>query len=76
VKNNPAIASLDIMKEVGRLWQIISKEELDYFKAKANIDMERYKQEHESFINEINELRSRNLNENQGFFLKDEENLI
>ena len=43
MKDNPNIASLDIMKEVGRLWQIISKEELDYFKAKSKIDMERFK---------------------------------
>jgi hypothetical protein len=65
VKDNPDIPSLDIMKEVGRIWQNISKEELDYFKEKSKIDMERYKREHERFINEINELRSQNIAENQ-----------
>jgi hypothetical protein len=53
------------MKEVGRIWQNITKEELDYFKEKSKIDMERYKREHERFINEINELRSLNLQGNQ-----------
>ena len=58
VRDNPDIASLDIMKEVGRIWQSITKDELEYFKDKARLDMERYKKEHESFITEINELRS------------------
>lgn len=53
------------MKEVGRIWQNISKEELEYFKEKSKVDMERYKREHERFINEINELRSQNIAENQ-----------
>jgi hypothetical protein len=57
VRDNPNIASLDIMKEVGRIWQVINKEELDYFKEKAKVDMERYRKEHEQFISEINELR-------------------
>lgn len=57
VRDNPNIASLDIMKEVGRIWQVISKEELEYFKEKSRVDMTRFKNEHESFINEINELR-------------------
>jgi hypothetical protein len=58
VRDNPDIPSLDIMKEVGRIWQSITKDELEYFKDKARLDMERYKKEHESFITEINELRS------------------
>ena len=58
VKDNPDIPSLDIMKEVGRIWQNISKDELDYFKEKSKVDLERFKREHERFINEINELRS------------------
>lgn len=47
MRDNPNIASLDIMKEVGRIWQVIKKEELDYFKEKASLDLERYKNEHE-----------------------------
>lgn len=47
------------MKEVGRIWQNISKDELDYFKEKSRKDMERYWKEHERFINEINDLRAK-----------------
>ena len=61
MKDNPDIPSLDIMKEVGRIWQNISKEELEYFKEKSKLDMERFKREHERFINEINELRAQNI---------------
>jgi hypothetical protein len=61
VRDNPDIPSLDIMKEVGRIWQSITKEELEYFKDKSRLDMDRYKKEHERFINEINELRQKTL---------------
>lgn len=47
------------MKEVGRLWQHISKEELDYFKEQSRLDMERYWKEHGVFINQINDLRAK-----------------
>lgn len=60
VRDHPNIPSLDIMKEVGRIWQNITKEELDYFKRKSNQDLERYRKEHEAFIQEINELRAKN----------------
>ena len=46
------------MKEVGRVWQNISKEELEYFKDKSKKDMDRYWREHACFINEINNLRA------------------
>lgn len=42
VKDHPNIPALDIMKEVGKIWQTISKEELDYFKKKSQEDMQRY----------------------------------
>ena len=51
MRSNPNIAALDIMKEVGRIWQNISKEELDYFKDKSRRDMDRYWSEHARFIN-------------------------
>jgi hypothetical protein len=54
VRDNPNIAALDIMKEVGRIWQGITKHELEYFKEKSKVDMERYKKEHTNFITEIN----------------------
>lgn len=75
VRDNPNIASLDIMKEVGRIWQNIKKEELDYFKEKSRIDMERYKREHERFITEINQLRtiSHNESKNSGKINKENE---
>lgn len=50
------------MKEVGRIWQNINKEDLDYFKEKSRRDMERYWREHERFINEINDLRAKSSN--------------
>ena len=59
VKEHPNIAALDIMKEVDRVWQNISKEELEYFKDKSKKDMDRYWKEHASFINEINNLRAK-----------------
>jgi len=59
VKDHPNIPALDIMKEVGRIWQNITKDELDYFKEKSRKDMERYLKEHEKFINEINDLRAK-----------------
>jgi hypothetical protein len=51
------------MKEVGRIWQIISKDELEYFKDKSRVDMERFRKEHERFITEINDLRTLNFSE-------------
>ena len=47
------------MKEVGRIWQSITKNELEYFKEKSRTDLERFKKEHTRFINEINELRAK-----------------
>ena len=59
MRDNPYIAALDIMKEVGRCWQNISKTELEYFKEKSRVDSDRFKKEHTRFINDINELRSK-----------------
>jgi len=47
------------MKEVGRIWQNITKEDLDFFKQKSKEDMQRYLGEHEKFINEINDMRAK-----------------
>ena len=62
VKDHPNIPALDIMKEVGRIWQNITKEELDFFKKMSQEDMQRYLQEHERFINEINDMRTKGKN--------------
>jgi hypothetical protein len=50
------------MKEVGHIWQNITKEELEYFKEKSREDMQRYLREHEKFINEINDMRAKSKN--------------
>lgn len=63
VRDHPNIPALDIMKEVGRIWQNIKKDELDYFKEKSRRDMDRYTKEHERFINDINDLRALSLYE-------------
>jgi hypothetical protein len=34
------------MKEVGKIWQSISKEDLKRFEDKASADMKRYEKEH------------------------------
>ena len=52
------------MKEVGKIWQNITKEDLDFFKKMSQEDMQRYLQEHERFINEINEMRVKGKNNN------------
>ena len=62
VKDHPNIPALDIMKEVGRIWQNITKEEIDFFKKMSQEDMQRYLQEHERFINEINDMRTKGKN--------------
>ena len=64
MRDNPNIAALDIMKEVGRIWQVITKNELDYFKEKSKVDMDRYRKEHTHFINQINEMRVKNTSDN------------
>ena len=59
MRENPNIPSLDIMKEVGKIWQSINKEELQRFKVKSDADMERFKREHAKFITDINDLRAK-----------------
>lgn len=61
------------MKEVGRIWQNISKEELDYFKDKSRRDMDRYWSEHARFINQINDLRAQSKTEGKPLFLEEDE---
>ena len=54
----PHIRSLNIMKEVGRIWSTITNKELARYKILAEADLVRYKKEHEKFMNKINELRN------------------
>ena len=60
MRDHPHIPALDIMKEVGRIWQNIKKDELDFLKEKSRRDMDRYWREHEKFITEINTMRAQN----------------
>ena len=62
VRDFPNIPPLDIMKEVGKIWQNITEEKLEYFKEQSRIDTERYREEHENFIREINNLRAQSSN--------------
>lgn len=60
VDSYPGIPALDVMKEVGRLWQCIPKADLDRFKEMSRVDMNRYTAEHKNFIEEINRCRASN----------------
>jgi hypothetical protein len=53
----PEIAPLDIMKEVGRRWGVIEEEELEKYKQLAMLDLQRYKREHQTFVEQINQQR-------------------
>lgn len=46
------------MKEVGRIWQVITKDELSHFEKQSREDLKRFKDEHRRFINQINDLRA------------------
>lgn len=59
VDTMPHVRSLNIMKEVGRIWKTITNKELERYKQLAQADMERYLQEHEEFVQRINQLRKR-----------------
>ena len=72
VRDNPHIQSLDIMKEVGRIWQGITKHELEHFKQQSEMDLERFKIEHKRFITEINDLRAENHPDKMGTKYVDE----
>jgi len=45
------------MKEVGRLWNQISENDLEKYKDMARKDLERFKSEHSCFVEKINLLR-------------------
>jgi hypothetical protein len=46
------------MKEVGRIWQTIGREDLQHFEKQSREDLKRFKDEHEKFITQINNLRA------------------
>ena len=50
----PHIRRLHIMKEVGRLWNQISENDLEKYKDMARNDLERFKSEHSCFVEKIN----------------------
>ena len=53
----PDIAPLDIMKEVGKIWQRQTENDLKRFRQMAKEDAVRYQTELERFINMLNTLR-------------------
>ena len=59
VDTMPHVRSLNIMKEVGKIWKTVTNEELERLKNLAKKDLDRYMQEHEKFVREINLLRKR-----------------
>jgi uncharacterized protein (UPF0305 family) len=52
----PDMNALDVMKEVGRRWQAISKENKDYFQALADKDKERFKKENQQYLKDLEAL--------------------
>lgn len=57
VDTMPHVRSLNIMKEVGKIWKTITKKELDRFRRLADEDLKRYHTEHEEFIKKVNKIR-------------------
>lgn len=57
VDTMPHVRSLNIMKEVGKIWKTITKKELDRFRKMADEDLRRYHHEHEEFIKKVNKIR-------------------
>lgn len=55
----PDMNALDVMKEVGRRWQSITKEDKDYYQALADKDKERFKKENQKYMKELEQLDSK-----------------
>lgn len=56
-KNYPDMHALEIMKEVGQLWQNLTPKEKQEYESLANEDKIRFKKDMEVFEKEINELQ-------------------
>ena len=54
----PEIPPLDIMKEVGKIWQRQTENDLKRFRQQAKLDVLRYQAEMEKFIGMLNRLRA------------------
>ena len=54
----PNIPPLDVMKEVGKSWQVITKEDLHRFQIKAAEDNARYQREYNEYLRELNSLKT------------------
>lgn len=52
----PEMNALDVMKEVGRRWQSITKENKDYFQSLADKDKERFKKENQIYLKDLDAL--------------------
>jgi len=49
------------MKEVGRLWQVITKQELQRFQVQSSIDQARYDEEQKAYLNLMKQKQKGNL---------------
>eukprot|EP00349_Pseudokeronopsis_sp_Brazil_P000810 CAMPEP_0202960972 /NCGR_PEP_ID=MMETSP1396-20130829/5081_1 /ASSEMBLY_ACC=CAM_ASM_000872 /TAXON_ID= /ORGANISM="Pseudokeronopsis sp., Strain Brazil" /LENGTH=68 /DNA_ID=CAMNT_0049680507 /DNA_START=530 /DNA_END=736 /DNA_ORIENTATION=+ len=56
VENNPEMGALQIMQEVGKQWQALTKEQRKYFKDKADRDKVRYLDEQKAFYDEVEKI--------------------
>lgn len=60
----PDMNALDVMKEVGRRWQTITKEDKDYFQKLADKDKERFKKENQQYMKDLESLDKKLKNSN------------
>lgn len=52
----PDMNALDVMKEVGRRWQSINKEDKAHFKQLADQDKDRFKKENQQYMRDLEKL--------------------
>lgn len=52
----PDMNALDVMKEVGKRWQSIEKENKDYYQKLADKDKERFKRENQQYMKDLETL--------------------
>lgn len=52
----PDMNALDVMKEVGKRWQSIAKDDKDYYQKLADKDKERFKRENQQYMRDLETL--------------------
>lgn len=56
VEAHPEMGALQVMQEVGKKWQILTEEQREYFKGKADTDKVRYLTEQRAFYDEVEKI--------------------